>query len=58
MDMQIQQLAYVVAVADTRHFTEAAAILRVAQPTLSKQIRVLEDELGRPCSSAPAATSP
>ena len=46
--MQIQQLAYVVDVAETRHFTEAAAILRVAQPTLSKQIRVLEDELGTP----------
>jgi len=48
MSMQIQQLAYVVAVAETRHFTRAAAELRVAQPTLSKQIRVLEAELGTP----------
>jgi DNA-binding transcriptional LysR family regulator len=46
--VQIQQLAYVVAVAETRHFTQAAAVLRVAQPTLSKQIRVLEEELGAP----------
>jgi DNA-binding transcriptional LysR family regulator len=48
MVMQIQQLAYVVAVADTLHFTQAAQLLEVAQPTLSKQIRVLEDELGTP----------
>jgi len=46
MYVQISHLAYVVAVADTRHFTQAAAILKVAQPTLSKQIRVLEKELG------------
>ena len=46
--MQIQQLTYVVTVADTRHFTQAAQLLEVAQPTLSKQIRVLEDELGTP----------
>jgi DNA-binding transcriptional LysR family regulator len=48
MDMQMQQLAYVVALAETGHFTQAAAQLRVAQPTLSKQIRVLEAELGTP----------
>ena len=45
-DVQFQQLNYFVAVARVRHFTQAAAELRVAQPTLSKQIRVLEDELG------------
>jgi DNA-binding transcriptional LysR family regulator len=48
MDVQIQQLAYVVAVAETRHFTQAAEQLNVAQPTLSKQVRVLEAELGTP----------
>ena len=44
--MQFQQLAYFVAVARTRHFTQAADQLGVAQPTLSKQIRVLENSLG------------
>ncbi|WP_242900995.1 LysR family transcriptional regulator [Actinomadura terrae] len=43
--MQLQQLAYFVAVADVRHFTQAAELLRVAQPSLSKQIRALESEL-------------
>ncbi|WP_439673786.1 LysR family transcriptional regulator [Embleya sp. MST-111070] len=44
--MQFQQLVYFVAVAETRHFTRAAARTHVAQPSLSKQIRALEHELG------------
>ncbi|MCW2900600.1 MAG: transcriptional regulator, LysR family [Streptosporangiaceae bacterium] len=44
--MQLQQLAYFVAVAEVRHFTQAAETLGVAQPSLSKQIRALETELG------------
>ncbi|KHL14539.1 DNA-binding transcriptional LysR family regulator [Mumia flava] len=44
--MQIQQLAYFVAVARTRHFTHAADECGVSQPSLSKQIRVLENSLG------------
>jgi DNA-binding transcriptional LysR family regulator len=44
--MQLQQLTYFVAVAEVRHFTQAAELLRVAQPSLSKQIRALETELG------------
>lgn len=44
--MQFQQLSYFLAVARTRHFTRAAEVCRVAQPSLSKQIRRLEDELG------------
>ncbi|POM27568.1 HTH-type transcriptional regulator GltC [Actinomadura rubteroloni] len=44
--MQLQQLAYFVAVAEVRHFTQAAELLRVAQPSLSKQIRALETDLG------------
>ncbi|GAA3683207.1 LysR substrate-binding domain-containing protein [Nonomuraea antimicrobica] len=44
--MQFQQLAYFVAVAESRHFTQAAERMRVAQPSLSKQIKALEEDLG------------
>lgn len=44
--MQLQQLVYFLAVARTRHFTRAARLTHVAQPSLSKQIHCLERELG------------
>lgn len=44
--MTLQQLVYFLAVARTRHFTRAAEEVRVAQPSLSKQIHALEKELG------------
>ena len=44
--MSLQQLAYLVALADARSFTSAADAVGVAQPTLSRQLRVLEAELG------------
>ena len=46
--MQLHQLEYFVAVARQRHFTRAAGALHVAQPSVSKQIRKLETELGTP----------
>src|SRR5712691_5930171 len=44
--MELHQLRYFVAVAAERHFTKAARGLRVAQPSVSRAIRVLEEELG------------
>lgn len=46
--MKIRQLEYLVAIADTQSFAKAAALLNVSQPTLSQQIRTLEDHLGLP----------
>ncbi len=44
--MNIRDLKYLVAVADTLHFGQAADHCFVSQPTLSMQIKKLEDELG------------
>lgn len=44
--MTLKQLIYFLAVADTGRFVQAAAETRVAQPTLSRQIQALEDDLG------------
>jgi len=44
--MELQQLRYFIAVADTGKFTAAARDLHVAQPSISKQLRKLEAELG------------
>lgn len=44
--MNIQQLEYVVALDDHRHFVTAAEHCHVTQPTLTMQLKKLEDELG------------
>lgn len=44
--MTIQQLEYILAVDQFRHFARAAEYCRVTQPTLSAMIQKLEDELG------------
>ncbi|MDD2438239.1 MAG: hydrogen peroxide-inducible genes activator [Massilibacteroides sp.] len=44
--MNIQQLEYILAVDQFRHFAKAAEHCRVTQPTLSMMIQKLEDELG------------
>ena len=45
-DIKLKDLKYLVAVADTRHFGKAAERCFVSQPTLSAQLRKLEDYLG------------
>ncbi len=45
--MEIRTLRYFLAVAEEENMTKAAELLHVTQPTLSKAIRALEEELGK-----------
>ncbi len=44
--MNLQDLRYLVALSEHRHFGRAAEACNVSQPTLSNQLRKLEEELG------------
>ncbi len=46
VDLKLKDLRYLVAVADQRHFGRAAAQCHVSQPTLSAQLKKLEESLG------------
>lgn len=44
--MNFQQLQYIIAINEHRHFVRAAEVCHVTQPTLSAMVHKLEDELG------------
>ena len=44
--MTLNQLRYFRVLADTEHYTKAADVLNIAQPSLSRAIALLEEELG------------
>src|SRR5216110_604745 len=46
--MEMQQVRYFLAVCDELNFTRAAEKCHVAQPSLTRSIKLLEDELGGP----------
>jgi LysR family transcriptional regulator, nitrogen assimilation regulatory protein len=45
--MNLRQIRYFLKIAELRSFTRASDVLNIAQPALSRQIRMLEEELGQ-----------
>src|ERR1039458_2957476 len=46
-DMELRQLRYFVAVAETGNISRAAQKMFLTQPALSRQVKALEDEVGQ-----------
>lgn len=44
--MEIRQLRYFIAIAEREHFNRAAEYLHIVQPALTRQMKLLEEELG------------
>ncbi|MGL3104856.1 LysR family transcriptional regulator [Bradyrhizobium sp. BR 1432] len=44
--MNLRQIRYFLKIAELRSFTRASEVLNIAQPALSRQIRMLEEDLG------------
>lgn len=46
--MELRQLRYFIAVAEEMNITRAAQRLHMTQPPLSRQLQLIEDEIGLP----------